>query len=152
MTSKKEGGSRRGFLKGSVGLVAGAAAAQLLPGQVAAQQNATNAGMLDRLRQPSGRPMLLKDGIILSMDQQVGDFEKGSVLIQDKKIVSVGANVPAPAGALVVDAARMIVLPGFINTHHHQAQAPYRSLLSHSISLEVSDKSPGPKVHYGALQ
>src|SRR5438552_4812069 len=55
--------SRRGFLKGSVGLVAGAAAAQLLPGQVAAQQRGAASG-LNRLTSANGRPILLKDGKI----------------------------------------------------------------------------------------
>ena len=68
--------SRRGFLKGSVGLVAGAAAAQLLPSQVAAQQRGAASG-LNRLTSANGRPILLKDGMVLSMDRQVGDFEKG---------------------------------------------------------------------------
>jgi hypothetical protein len=60
--------SRRGFLQGGVGLVAGAAAAQLLPSQAAAQQNAANAGLLGRLTSANsnGRPILLKDGIVLS--------------------------------------------------------------------------------------
>lgn len=79
--------SRRGFLQGGVGLVAGAAATQLLPSQAAAQQNAANAGLLGRLTSANsnGRPILLKDGIVLSMDPKVGDFEKADVLIQGEE-------------------------------------------------------------------
>ncbi len=92
---KCEGNSRRGFLKGSVGLVAGVAAAQWLPERAAAQRSAASPVTLENLRNANGRAILLKDGIVLSMDSQVGDFEKADVLIQGKKIVSVGPNVPA---------------------------------------------------------
>ena len=91
---KCERKSRRGFLKSSAGLVAGVAAAQLLPGRADAQQSAASPVTLESLRNPNGRAILLKDGIVLSMDSQVGDFEKADVLIQGKKIVSVGPNAP----------------------------------------------------------
>ena len=116
-----------------MGLVAGVAAAQWLPGRAAAQHNATSAVTLENLRNANGRAILLKDGIVLSMDSQVGDFEKADVLIQGKKIVSVGPNVPAPAHALMVNAAGMIVMPGFIDTHHHQFETPLRSILSDGL-------------------
>src|ERR1700674_1839108 len=97
--------SRRGFLQRGIGMVAGVAASQLLPRPAeAAPQDVGNAGLIERLRNPNGRPILLKDGIILSMDPQVGDFEKGDVLLQGKKIVSVGPNVEMPKSAVVVNA------------------------------------------------
>src|SRR5580693_5382590 len=130
---KSEGNSRRGFLKGSVGVVAGVAAAQWLPGRAEAQQSAGSAVTLENLRNANGRSILLKDGIVLSMDSQVGDFEKADVLIQGKKIVAVGPNVAAPAHALMVNAAGMIVMPGFIDTHHHQFETPLRSILSDGL-------------------
>lgn len=134
--------SRRGFLKGSLGLMAGAAGAQLLPSGVAAQQGAAGARTLERLTNANGRPILLKDGMILSMDRQVGDFEKADVLIQGKKIVSVGPNVAAPGQAIVVNAAGMIVMPGMIDTHHHQYQTILRSILADGI---LPRTSPPPK-------
>src|SRR5579863_374364 len=130
---KREGNSRRRFLKGSVGVVASVTAAQWLSGRAAAQQSAASPVTLENLRNPNGRAILLKDGIVLSMDSQVGDFEKGDVLIQGKKIVSVGPNVSAPAHSLIVNAAGMIVMPGFIDTHHHQFETPLRSILSDGV-------------------
>ncbi len=138
---KCERNSRRGFLKGSVGLVAGVAAAQWLPGRAAAQQSAASPVTLENLRNPNGRAILLKDGIVLSMDSQVGDFEKGDVLIQGKKIVSVGPNVAAPAHTLVVNATGMIVMPGFIDTHHHQFETPLRSILSDGLLGTAGDNA-----------
>jgi 5-methylthioadenosine/S-adenosylhomocysteine deaminase len=142
------GESRRGFLKGSVSIVAGAAA-QFLPSQVAAQQNA--AGLAERLRSANanGRPILLKDGIVLSMDPKVGDFEKADVLIQGKKIVSIGPSLAAPAQAVVVNADRMIVMPGFVDTHHHQYMAATRSIVADSLIL--SGTTRGPKTNFSSV-
>lgn len=138
---KVEANSRRGFLKGSMGLAAGVVAAQLLPGNAAAQQSAASPVTLENLRNANGRAILLKGGIVLSMDSQVGDFEKGDVLIQGKKIMSVGPNVAAPAHALVVNAAGMIVMPGFIDTHHHQFETPLRSILSDGLLGVAGDNA-----------
>jgi len=141
--------SRRRFLEGGIGLVAGVAATQLLPHPAAAApQDAGNAGLIERLRNPNGRPILLKDGIILSMDPQVGDFEKGDVLLQGKKIVSVGPNVEMPKSAVVVNAAGMIVMPGMIDTHHHQYEAILRSILADGV---IPVGVPGPRNNYTSV-
>src|ERR1700732_2981747 len=136
---KCERNSRRGFLKGSVGLVAGVAAARWLPGRAAAQQSAASSVTLENLRNANGRAIVLKDGIVLSMDSQVGDFEKADVLIQGKKIISVGPNVSVPAHAMIVNAAGMIVMPGFIDTHHHQFETPLRGILSDGLLGTAGD-------------
>src|SRR5207302_317901 len=125
--------SRRSFLTESVRLVAGVAAAQVLPGRGAAQQKTANAATLESLTNAKERPILLKDGIVLSMDRQAGDFQKADVLIQGKKILAVGSNLSAPAQAVVVNALGMIVMPGFVDTHHHQFETPLRSILSDGL-------------------
>ena len=145
---KKESESRRGFLKGSLGVIAGAAGAQFLPSGVAAQQNTAGAATLQRLTSANGRPILLKDGMVLSMDRQVGDFEKADVLIQGKKIVSVGPNLASPAQTIVVNAAGMIVMPGMIDTHHHQYQTILRSILADGI---LPRTQPPPKNNYNSV-
>ena len=60
---------------------------------------------------------LIRGGVVLSLDPDVGDFEQADVLIEGNKIVAVQPDITA--GARVIDASRMIVLPGFIDTHHH---------------------------------
>ena len=42
-------------------------------------------------------------------------IEKGTIVIRGTKIEALGANVPVPAGAKIVDAAGADVYPGFIN-------------------------------------
>ncbi|MEO8337762.1 MAG: amidohydrolase family protein [bacterium] len=46
-------------------------------------------------------------------------IRNGSVLLRDGKIAEVGANVSAPADALVIDGAGKYVTPGIIDTHSH---------------------------------
>jgi imidazolonepropionase-like amidohydrolase len=46
-------------------------------------------------------------------------IENGVVLIRDGRISAVGAGVPIPAGAQVVDASGKTVIPGMIDNHSH---------------------------------
>jgi cytosine/adenosine deaminase-related metal-dependent hydrolase len=66
---------------------------------------------------PTGRT-LLRGGIVLSLDHQVGDHRPGDVLIEGDRIVAVGPGLSA-ADAEVIDATGMIVMPGFVDTHRH---------------------------------
>jgi len=78
---------------------------------------------------PDGRRrVLLKGGVVLSLDPKVGDFEQADVLIEGKTIAAVGPNLNA-GDALVVDCKGTIVMPGFITTHHHQYETLQRSLI-----------------------
>jgi imidazolonepropionase-like amidohydrolase len=46
-------------------------------------------------------------------------IDTGTVLVTDGKITAVGAHVPVPDGAQIVDAAGSWVLPGFVEAHGH---------------------------------
>jgi imidazolonepropionase-like amidohydrolase len=63
------------------------------------------------------------------MDSKVGDFEKGDVLIQGKKISSVGADLKAPAQTQVIDATNSIVIPGFVDAHRHSWEGQLRRII-----------------------
>ena len=43
----------------------------------------------------------------------------GTVVIRGGKIEAVGADVPVPAGAEVIDATGMSVIPGIVESHSH---------------------------------
>src|SRR6476660_7088003 len=105
--------SRRRLLQAGATLAAG----PFLTARGEAQRSAfQDAGTLDaRWRQntPAGQAILLKRGTVVSMDPKVGNFAKGDVLIQGKKIAEIAAEVKAPPGAQVIDASNTIVIPGF---------------------------------------
>ena len=42
------------------------------------------------------RRIVLKDGIVLSLDPKIGSHEKADMLIEGKKILEVGPNLNAP--------------------------------------------------------
>jgi len=117
---EQEGLSRRGFLAASTaGLAAGTLAGSGLAGTALADD-------FDRGRRlPRGRRVLIKGGVVLTMDPTIGDFEQADVLIDGSKIVEVRPSISA--AAQVVDARGMIVMPGFIDTHHHQYETIQRA-------------------------
>src|SRR5262249_19496129 len=103
--------TRRRFLEASAALAAGGTAGLPAP---AAAQGAADAELARVQRE---RRILLKGGVVLTLDRQVGDFARADVLIEDGKIREVGPNIAVPDdAAAVVDASNRILIPGFIDT------------------------------------
>ena len=71
--------------------------------------------------------ILIKSGNIMSMDSAIGDLAGADILVEDDRIVAVAKNIELE-GADVIDASRMIVLPGLINGHLHTWQTGLRGL------------------------
>jgi 5-methylthioadenosine/S-adenosylhomocysteine deaminase len=112
--------SRREFLcTGTAGAVVAAVATMSVIGTAGAQQPAAVA---------PGRPILIKGGCVLTLDRALGDFEAADVLIEGKTITAVRPDISVP-NAEVIDAARMIVMPGFVDTHRHMWQGILRNVL-----------------------
>ena len=86
--------------------------------------------MAQRQQAQSGRT-LLKGGCVLSLDPKVGDFDTADVLIEGAKIAAVQPNITATAQ--VIDAANMIVMPGFVDTHRHMWQGAVRNSLPNGL-------------------
>ena len=68
------------------------------------------------------------------MDERVGNHAAGDVLIEGSKIVEIARLDHAPDAA-VIDASGHIVMPGFIDTHHHQFETALRSFLADAILI-----------------
>ena len=118
--------SRRHFLKASAALAAGITATQALPEAVMAQ-GASDVD-LNRVQQ---RRILLKGGVVLTLDRGVGDFAQADVLIEDGKIREVRPNiVVSDDAAASIDVPGRILIPGFIDTHSHSYQGILRNILS----------------------
>jgi 5-methylthioadenosine/S-adenosylhomocysteine deaminase len=76
---------------------------------------------------PEDRRMLLKGGIVLTMDEEIGDFEKADILINDGIIEDIAPSIESDAVA--VNASGRIIMPGFTDTHRHMWQGSLRNIL-----------------------
>jgi len=138
--------SRRGFLKATAAAatVAGAGGATLFaPARAFAAGDA-------RMPEGSGRRgvrYLIKGGAVMSMDPKVGDFVNADVLVDGKKILAVAPNLTAP-GVQVIDARGRIVMPGFIDTHHHQFETALRSYLADGVLINDGSNTPSGNQTY----
>lgn len=70
---------------------------------------------------------LIKGGFVVSVDPRLGNLDDADVLIEEGKISAVGRNLSA-ADAEIIDAAHMIVMPGFVDTHRHIWQGAMRAV------------------------
>ena len=124
--------SRRAVLRASAGLLsAGAAAASAAALAQGAAPAASDPELSRLLTQPR---ILIKGGVVLTLDRQIGDFARADVLIEDSKIREVRPNIAATAdAAAVIDATNRIVIPGFIDTHSHSYQGLLRNILTNGV-------------------
>ena len=128
---------RRDFVRAGASGLTGAALATAACSRAPENQNAGPLGNLrsatpDDLRELVGdgrsRRILLRGGIVLTLDPKLGDFEKADILIDGKTIAEISPNI-SPSGAEIVDCSGTIVMPGFVTTHHHQYETLQRSMI-----------------------
>ena len=139
-------GSRRDFLKASAATAVAATGLNLLTASTASAKNDDDPGRPEDSGRP-GRRLLIRGGAVMTMDPGIGDFAQADVLIDGKKIVAVGPNLKA-SGAAVIDARGKIVMPGFIDTHHHQFETVLRSFLADGVLIYDSSGSPSGSTTY----
>jgi 5-methylthioadenosine/S-adenosylhomocysteine deaminase len=137
-------GTRRNFLKGAAATAIAAAGGNLFAPRPAAAQFAIDPP------QGSGTPgkrYVIRGGAVMSMDPQVGDFAQADVLVEGNKILAVRPNLSA-GNADVIDARGRIVMPGFIDTHHHQFETALRSFLADGILIHDGNSGPSGNTTY----
>ena len=71
---------------------------------------------------------LIKGGAIVTVDPNLGTLPRGDVLVRDGRIEAIGPDLTA-AAAETIDAADMIVMPGFVDTHYHMWSALGRNFV-----------------------
>jgi cytosine/adenosine deaminase-related metal-dependent hydrolase len=69
---------------------------------------------------------LIRNATIISVDPEVGDLDRGDVLIDGAKIAAIAPSISAD-GAEVIDATNKIAIPGFVDTHRHTWEALLRA-------------------------
>src|SRR6187399_3164025 len=82
--------------------------------------------------QAGANRLLLKGGCVLTLDPSIGDLEVADVLIEGSRIVDVRRQIDG-GRALTIDAANMIVMPGFVDTHRHMWQGSLRNILPNGL-------------------
>jgi 5-methylthioadenosine/S-adenosylhomocysteine deaminase len=85
------------------------------------------------------RPLLLRNAIVLTMDDNIGDLARGDVLIENGEISRVGVDLGAEAD--VLDCADKIVLPGFVNSHLHMFQTALRAYWCDAVAEDYFTRS-----------
>ena len=75
----------------------------------------------------AGRPVVLRGGTVLTMDDAHAVLTDADVLVTGDSISAVGPRLQAPDGALEIDASGGIVMPGMIDTHRHMWQTAMRA-------------------------
>src|SRR5260221_3151747 len=133
---------RRDFLKVSTATAAAAAGMSLFDARPAAAHDN------DDPPRDSGRPgrrYVIRNGHVMSMDPNVGNFARADVLVEGKKIVAVRPNIHA-SGADEIDAKGRNVMPGFVDSHHTQYETALRSFLHNGVLLP--DGTPATNIAY----
>jgi cytosine/adenosine deaminase-related metal-dependent hydrolase len=100
--------------------------------------------------------LLIRGGYVLTMDDELGELETGDVLVEEGRIAGVGPDLGA-ADAEVLDAAGCVVMPGFIDTHRHTWQTPFRGICAdwtlgdyfRGIRMTISPNCGPEDVHAG---
>src|SRR5215475_9101752 len=137
--------SRRDFLKATAATGVAAAGLNLFSARPAVAHDDDD-GPKDTGR--PGRRYIIRGGAVMTMDPSVGDFPKADVMIEGRKIVAIGKNLPV-AGATQIDATGRIVMPGFIDTHHHQFETALRSFLADGVLInDLSGSVAGSTTYY----
>jgi len=144
--------SRRNFLKGTAatGLAAGAMG---LLGANAAVAQGFSVNPPPHTGTP-GRRYVIRNAYVMTMepgtpgaDSAFGEFIEGDVLVEGKTIKAIGKNLHV-GNAAEIDARGKVVMPGFIDTHHHQAWTAIRSSIPDSILIDDGTGTASAEQNY----
>jgi len=85
------------------------------------------------------RRTLIKSATVITMDDTLGDFFAGDVLVEGNRIVDIRPSIDLGSGAAetdIVDGTGRIVIPGLINAHMHTWQTGLRGYAANWTLLE----------------
>lgn len=79
---------------------------------------------------PARSDVVVRNAVVVSVDPDIGTFDRGDVLVRNGEIVQIGADLPI-SDVYEIDASGMIILPGFVDTHMHLWNGIFRGLVSY---------------------
>lgn len=85
---------------------------------------------------PESEIVLVRGATLWTLDEE-GRREATDMLIRDGRISAIGASLPLPKGARVIDASGKHVTPGVIDEHSHIAISRGVNEGSHAVTAEV---------------
>ncbi len=94
------------------------------------------AGEFGRLQLPKVQNVVLRHATVWTQSAQ-GRLDDADLAIADGRIVAVGRDLKAPAGAIEIDARGKHITPGIIDTHSHMAVAKGVNEGTHAVTSEV---------------
>jgi 5-methylthioadenosine/S-adenosylhomocysteine deaminase len=130
--------SRKAFLSGTAALTAGWMALGATRSMGRNQPG---------LYPDSGR-ILVKGGCVLTMDPDIGDFEKADILISGSEISDIQQDITPEDDMQIIDASYKIVMPGFVDTHRHMWQGSIRNILPDGLLGDYVQQILGIREHY----
>lgn len=80
---------------------------------------------------------VIRGADILTMDPGLGELRRVDVLVEDGIIAAVG-TLPSVEDSEVVDAAGLVMIPGFVDTHRHTWQTVLRSAVPDADVVEYA--------------
>jgi len=125
------------WLFAGAGVLGGCARATSTAGSAADSLSALRPQYVSTYARHPSRPVLIRNATILTAAGP--ELTHGSILLRDGKVEAVGANVPAPSDATVVDGSGKFVTPGIIDAHSHLGVYAAPGTESQSDGNEATD-------------
>ncbi len=101
------------------------AAAGLLP---ASFTGITAANRSFNKRTTAENSFAITNAAIITMDDELGEFDKADILIQNGEIVQIGKSLSVPSGVEIINGEGFLVMPGLIDCHRHMWTSILRSM------------------------
>ena len=76
-----------------------------------------------------GGSFIIKGGAVITVDPNLGTLPKADVLVRDGAIAEIGSDLNEK-DIEIIDAADMIVMPGFVDSHYHMWSTLGRNFIS----------------------
>jgi len=82
------------------------------------------------------KTILIKQGTVITVANGVSNPEVADVLVKNNKIFKIESDIHYPQADKIIDAAGMIVMPGFVDTHRHLWETAFKGIAGNWTLME----------------